>query len=376
MKSKKHFGLLLLTVLWIFSCSKQDSIFNDVGKFKVKFISGRVVKSTSPNFLQASSVKLGETLDCKYWLKTLSGSMCELSWGKATIVMRENAVLGLKNIVDSESNLVMLYLDNGAAGFKVEKLDKGDEFRVLTINSILAVRGTEFEIVRSRNVVSVSVNEGKVVLAPFIQGVPIDRLLDKVAVSLERGQRVDLSDDFVDELRKKFKESGSLDSIGGMFKKKIKHILLKRRGEGGGVRGKQKNGGEDVKVRNRQENSTGKKVKDSVEVSGNKKTDALLKDSKAKNLTRSAESLGSDNTVSPKKQMVKRTGKNVEDNGGEVETKKKGAVSDGSQSVRSDVSGGDQMSGEQQIKTKRKRKLVFKTRRSRKHVETTKGNSD
>ncbi len=194
----------LITVLFLGCGGKEGK----TGKPKVwaSFVMGSVEKSRDLSASGWQKLNVNDELSVNNVVRTKSDSMCELSSEESVLKVMENSVVVLKDVFSKDSKVMSWQVEEGKIGAIVRKLVGGSEFRVSTASAVMAVRGTEFVVERTKGKTTLLVKKGKVLMAPKVEGVPEDELIAKAAVPIESGEKGELSDEQVKKLSEEVKK--------------------------------------------------------------------------------------------------------------------------------------------------------------------------
>jgi len=126
-------------------------------------------------------IEIGQSLRKEDSLRVADGAYCELQFGESAVVkVKEATTLTLSQVSlkEGERN-VKMKMQAGAVLNRVEKLAKGERFKVQTPSAVCGVRGTQFSVENTKdNETKVAVKEGSVSVQPG--SVDTDELKDKV----------------------------------------------------------------------------------------------------------------------------------------------------------------------------------------------------
>ncbi len=164
MKRIKNIGIILLVSLAVSGSVSAD---NQV-EFSVESMVGSV-NVVSNNVKQTP--RIGQVIGKNATIITGNRSMVDIMYGGSGVIrISENTDVTLKRVIKENNFQTEAELEKGSIMSIVSKLIKGENYTVKTKTTVVAVRGTSFEVSADDNDSQVQVLDGEIEVLPVFNG--------------------------------------------------------------------------------------------------------------------------------------------------------------------------------------------------------------
>jgi len=170
MRCKFIISLMILGIF--FSCNILNSLFEDEPQIILTKPEAVVIFLIGDVEYGGKKLKVGDVVSSDHEIKVLNNALCDLQMIKVKTDMlmrfKSNSTFYLSSLKVNDSLQNTIFIKSGSGIFKVNKLSKEEDYKVVTPTSVAGVRGTFFLVSFIADVAITYVKEGKVTVRPFV----------------------------------------------------------------------------------------------------------------------------------------------------------------------------------------------------------------